>query len=659
MTSPPSEVPGTPPTSLAELPVVTALAPVAPLDQLKATGKLPSPKGVALEVIRLCQREDATTGELARLIQTDPALCGRLLKAANVSALGVRRPVLSVSDAVVLLGLPSVRRLALGFSLVSQHHEGDCVGFDYRGFWSQSIASALAAEALATRLRLAIPDEAFVCGLLAHVGRLAFACVYPKRYAEVIADLAPFDTETLRQRERHAFSADHLEMTAAMLSDWGFPTALVCAIDAMRDIEQLTRGETLSRTGRISLMMQTSVEMGAMICGQLDANGLQRLQVLGRVIGLDDESVDLVLAHAQVDWNAWVRLLDMQPKPPKTTTPATQPQARAARSPLPRAAAPMATAEPPLRVLIVDDSNASRTSLALLLIERGYVVESVAQSNDTFEKILGFEPDVLIADWGGPQASGLEFVRTLRQSAVGERLYVLLLTNGCEETLLKQAFEVGVDDYVEKSNARHVLPVRLQAAMRYLRNSRELSRNMDSVKRFAAELVINNRKLQAVALTDPLTGLPNRRYALERLDQELSKGRRNTTPLSCIRLDLDEFEALQTCLGETVADQLLRHLTKQVRARLRLADTFCRVGTHAFLVICADTDVVEAKDCAERLRAALENAECSIQSKSIPLTISAGVVCDPVSQASAAELFAQAERQLRVAQVAGGNRVAG
>ena len=112
------------------------------LQELRAMGELPSPKGAALAVMRLTQKDDVTIAELVRAVQTDPALVGRLIKAANAPEVGAERPVSAVQDALILLGAPTVRYLALSFSLLNGHRSGLCANFNYGRFWSHSLACA-------------------------------------------------------------------------------------------------------------------------------------------------------------------------------------------------------------------------------------------------------------------------------------------------------------------------------------------------------------------------------------------------------------------------------------------------------------------------------------------------------------------------------------
>ena len=135
-------------------------------EELKATGLLPSPKGVALQLINLTRDEDVSRAEIVRTLMADPALCGRLIKVANGANLAGCRPVASVAAALTVLGLSAVRNLALSFSLLSAYRDGVCQAFDYPAFWTRSLNAGLAARILAARLRSACgPKSAGRCSV--------------------------------------------------------------------------------------------------------------------------------------------------------------------------------------------------------------------------------------------------------------------------------------------------------------------------------------------------------------------------------------------------------------------------------------------------------------------------------------------------------------
>ncbi|MDR3213809.1 MAG: HDOD domain-containing protein, partial [Azoarcus sp.] len=191
--------------------------------QIKATGHLPSPRGVALAVMRMTQDESVSTVDLARIIKGDPAFVGRLIKAAN-GMLFRQRAIVSVQEALMVVGLPAVRAMVLGFSLLSNYRKGGCPGFDYSRFWSSSLIMAISMQVLAGRIRLVAADELFSIGLLARIGELALATVYPVKYGRLLAELVEAPGADLAELEQQTLAMSHADLGTAMLEDWGIPT---------------------------------------------------------------------------------------------------------------------------------------------------------------------------------------------------------------------------------------------------------------------------------------------------------------------------------------------------------------------------------------------------------------------------------------------------
>ena len=221
------------------------------LAQLKAAQRLPSPAGTALRVVELSRRDDVELREIAVVIMSDPALSGRLLKYANSSIMDGRRTVNSVRDAVLLLGLRNVKLTALGFSLVSPNLQMRCPGFNPKAFWSDSFIRAAIARHISTILGYSDREEAFTAGLLAGIGRLAFAKGLPELYARVL-ESSP-DERAQAEMERRLIGVDHIQFGARLLADWEVPERLVGAlehqsrpVDAPEDVRTLARVLDLS-----------------------------------------------------------------------------------------------------------------------------------------------------------------------------------------------------------------------------------------------------------------------------------------------------------------------------------------------------------------------------------------------------------------------------
>ncbi len=233
-------------------------------EKIKATCELPSPTGVALQILELTQDENTDADQLASVVESDPAISARLLKLVNSPLAGMSRQVVSVQRATALLGTRTISSLALSFSLVSNHQKGRCIGFDYELFWSESLGCAVAARHLANRLKTFAPDEAFTCGLLSQIGRLALATAYPDTYASIldtfagaVAAASGGDRRRIGDVEREVLGIDHDLLAAEMMTDWHLP-AIFCEAVRRQSASVESTEEEDSRTGLVARVLHLS-----------------------------------------------------------------------------------------------------------------------------------------------------------------------------------------------------------------------------------------------------------------------------------------------------------------------------------------------------------------------------------------------------------------
>lgn len=594
------------------------------LQELKAIGELPSPKGAALAVMRLTRKEGVSIAELARVVQTDPALVGRVIKAANASQMGAHRPVAAVQDALIMLGIPTVRYLALSFSLLSGHRSGHCAKFDYRRFWSHSLACAVATQALAAQTRAAPPEEAFSIGLLCRVGELSLATVFPNEYARLLGQLAVDRSVSLAALEQTAFAMTHGELTAAMLQDWGFPQMFVDPVFAHEEPDSADFPRE-SRQYRLTWTLSLA-RLIADIC--LAAEGERRglmsnLFLLGSKLSLETDVLIALCDRVAHDWQEWASNLsvDAHVVPPfeELSKPPAAPELSQAGMPS------AANVDGPLRVLVVDDDNSMRTLIKALLAHSGYEVFEAANGQEGFEKALEVRPQIIITDWIMPEMDGVELTRALRQTKLGRTIYILILTALEAEEKLVEAFDAGVDDFMSKPLKSRVLGARLRAGQRVVMLQQEIERDREEIRRFAAELAVSNRRLQEAALTDVLTGFPNRRYAIERFQQEWQASNRSKRPMACLVVDVDNFKAVNDTHGHDVGDVVLRQAALAIKSGVRAQDVVCRTGGDEFLVICPETDLAAAMVCGERIRKAVANIRLTTGTLQLKVSVSVGV----------------------------------
>ena len=179
-----------------------------------------------------------------------------------------------------------------------------------------------------------------------------------------------------------------------------------------------------------------------------------------------------------------------------------------------------------------------------------------------------------------------------------------------------------------------------------------------------SHLNITDRKLlelelQRLAATDPLTGLPNRRYFIDAGNRETESVKRFGTPASLIMLDLDHFKVVNDTYGHAAGDVALRTLAKVCRKSLRKVDVMARIGGEEFAVILPGTAEAGALAVADKLRRALEAAEVRDGAALIPITASMGVAEIRRGDTTVNAGLRRADRALFAAKRGGRNCVVG
>jgi len=626
------------------------------LDELKLTGALPSPSGVGLEILSLTRDEDYSIGDLTHTIQLDPALTGRIIKLANMSSSAGLVPARNVSDAVMRLGVRSVRNVALGFTLVSGNRSGVCSSFDFDLYWSQSLAAAVVAQYLSGWVRGLTPTDAFTCSLLAGIGRLALASVHPEPYSRVLVK-CDGDVEDLIDRENGTFETNHRELAAALLADWRLPDSFSFAVASfeLEDAElDYPGGDERDLTGCVraswaiaQAFTSESSDEASWRTRWLELDGMRESYEIPT-----SEFGDL-LERAATTWREWGEMLTVPTSDvPRYVAPAVQerPADEAERE-------SVVPERQGLRILAVDDDSVSLRVLVHHLTNDGHDVAQARNGREALSVTMTDPPQLIVTDWMMPEMDGIEFCKTLRLTPAGRSIYVLILTGREEEERIVQAFDAGADDYVVKPFNAKILLARVRAGQRMIELREQVERDKRERARQIAEMAVLNRKLRAAALTDVLTELPNRRYAMKRLEQEVAKASRSGSELSLMMLDIDYFKRVNDVHGHDVGDHVLRELANVLRRTTRRGDVVCRLGGEEFLVICANSNSADAVQTAERVREAMESHAIRMGDDEGSVTVSIGVAEFSEGEPSVDALLKAADQRVYLAKNAGRNRV--
>ena len=191
--------------------------------------RLPSLPVVAIRLLEKFTDPNVALPEIVRIVQTDPAITAKLLRAVNSAQYGAGRPVSDLNRAVNLLGKKAVTSLVLCFSLSEESMRSGPFAALYKSVWLQSIVQASAAEQIARRHFRGMEGEAFTIALLSDIGRLAMLKTAPQEYAAVVHRAAE-ENLTVEQCEHEAFGIDHSSLSLALLNHWNLPKRFSNAI---------------------------------------------------------------------------------------------------------------------------------------------------------------------------------------------------------------------------------------------------------------------------------------------------------------------------------------------------------------------------------------------------------------------------------------------
>jgi len=178
---------------------------------------------ITLKIIELVENPRSTAQDLNKLISNDPALCARILKVVNSAFYGLPGQIGSINRAIVLLGLNAVKNIVIAASLTKLFRGGRVSPhFSAKDLWSHSIAVGVMSKMIVSRLHNALPDEAFLAGLIHDIGILVQLQAFREPLVE-IAERATKEETRYLDLETQIIGVDHQALGAALTTKWKFP----------------------------------------------------------------------------------------------------------------------------------------------------------------------------------------------------------------------------------------------------------------------------------------------------------------------------------------------------------------------------------------------------------------------------------------------------
>jgi two-component system, cell cycle response regulator len=264
------------------------------------------------------------------------------------------------------------------------------------------------------------------------------------------------------------------------------------------------------------------------------------------------------------------------------------------------------------KVLIVDDSRVVRAVVAGFLKQAQLDVEEAADGEAGLAMLAKGQHDVVITDLNMPGLDGFGVLAAAKKAFPNVEVIILTGAHSDDMTAAVRALRLGAHDYLIKP------PDRAEEVVLAVERALEKKRLKD-MNRMLLE------QLEALSLTDALTGVPNRR-ALERaLERETARAHRHKLPLGFVMLDIDHFKKINDAMGHDGGDEVLRSFAATVSRVLRKGDAMYRYGGEEFVVLLAHADAAGGRIAAERFLAAVRSASVKVGCKTVQITASAGV----------------------------------
>jgi two-component system cell cycle response regulator len=296
------------------------------------------------------------------------------------------------------------------------------------------------------------------------------------------------------------------------------------------------------------------------------------------------------------------------------------------------------------RVLVVDDRVSSAERLAAMIAGE-QAVEIETNPDDALFRATEGNFDLIIISLTLETHDALRLCSQLRSLERTRNVPVLAICDGEDNARMIRGLEIGMNDYLMRPIDRNELHARVRTQIRK--------------KRYTERLRDNVQASIEMAITDPLTGLYNRRYMENHLSALVEQAAARGKPLTTLVVDIDYFKAINDTHGHDAGDDVLREFAARIKKSIRGTDLACRFGGEEFVIIMPETDMAIATIVAERLRRRIASEAFTIQqgAGAISVTISIGIATLDAADDTANTILKRADQALYRAKRDGRNRV--
>ncbi len=230
------------------------------------------------------------------------------------------------------------------------------------------------------------------------------------------------------------------------------------------------------------------------------------------------------------------------------------------------------------KILLVEDSISQRAFLKSLVSEGGYDVADAENGVKALEYLKEHNtnlPDIVISDIMMPEMDGHELSLMIKK--LYPSILIIILTSDTDDDTLIKSFDSGATDYQSKPVKKIELLIRISNLLR--------------IKKAEDTLHLALTKMELLANTDALTGVPNRRHILKELEKAIYTSKRYSLPLSLVEFDIDHFKSVNDHFGHLAGDEVLVKICSFIKQNLRQSDIIGRYGGEEFLIILPNVSI--------------------------------------------------------------------
>lgn len=296
------------------------------------------------------------------------------------------------------------------------------------------------------------------------------------------------------------------------------------------------------------------------------------------------------------------------------------------------------------RILLIDDDGVQAKQVLDVLTQQ-YEVDHVHNIDDSMKVATAGGFDLILISTQLAEVDGLRLAVHLKTKDELRHVPIIIMVDDDEKDIKLKGLELGMNDYLTLPVEPNEMMARVQTQIRR--------------KKFQDALRSNYQQTISMAITDGLTGLYNRHFLSTHLNNMVRQALQSGRPLSQVILDMDHFKKVNDTYGHDVGDEVLVKLAKIIVSCIRSADLAARYGGEEFVVLMPETDIFDAAEVAERIRATVERTPFEVTHPQGPLklTVSVGVSHLRTDADTAHELHKRADEALYRGKNNGRNQV--